>query len=162
MHCITLNQFTVYLTQKLWILDQIDFWGRVTHICVSKLTIISSENGLSPGHRKVMIYIPMLEYFNWTLGNKLQWNLYIFIQENAFETVVRDLVTILLRPQRVEAVTKWSPNPWRQFQMHFLEWKYINFTEVWDIQYLRDSRCEYLNHYIFKDVMVQIFTSAIS
>ena len=24
-------------------------WGRVTHICVSKLTIIASDNGLSPG-----------------------------------------------------------------------------------------------------------------
>ena len=24
-------------------------WGRVTHICVSKLTIIGSDNGLSPG-----------------------------------------------------------------------------------------------------------------
>ena len=34
----------------------------------------------------------MLEYFDWTFGNKIQWNLsrnlYIFIQENAFENVV--------------------------------------------------------------------------
>ena len=27
-------------------------WGRVTHICVSKLTIIGSDNGLLPGHLK--------------------------------------------------------------------------------------------------------------
>ena len=27
-------------------------WGRVTHICVSKLTIIGSDNGLSPGRRQ--------------------------------------------------------------------------------------------------------------
>ena len=31
-------------------------WGRVTHICVSKLTIISSDNGLSPGRRQAIIW----------------------------------------------------------------------------------------------------------
>ena len=30
-------------------------WGRVTHICVSKLTIIGSDNGLSPGRRQAII-----------------------------------------------------------------------------------------------------------
>ena len=31
-------------------------WGRVTHICVSKLPIISSDNGLSPGRRQAIIW----------------------------------------------------------------------------------------------------------
>ena len=31
-------------------------WGRTTHICVSKLTIIVSDNGLSPGRRQVIIW----------------------------------------------------------------------------------------------------------
>ena len=31
-------------------------WGRVTHICVSKLTIIGSDNGLSPGPRQAIIW----------------------------------------------------------------------------------------------------------
>ena len=31
-------------------------WGRVTHICVSKLTIISSDNGLSPDRRQAIIW----------------------------------------------------------------------------------------------------------
>ena len=31
-------------------------WGRVTHICVSKLTIISPDNGLSPGRRQTIIW----------------------------------------------------------------------------------------------------------
>ena len=30
-------------------------WGRVTHICVGKLTIIGSDNGLSPGRRQIII-----------------------------------------------------------------------------------------------------------
>ena len=31
-------------------------WGRVTHICVTKLTIIGSDNGLSPGRRQAIIW----------------------------------------------------------------------------------------------------------
>ena len=31
-------------------------WGRVTHICVSKLAIIGSDNGLSPGRRQAIIW----------------------------------------------------------------------------------------------------------
>ena len=31
-------------------------WGRVMHICVSKLTIICSDNGLSPGRRQAIIW----------------------------------------------------------------------------------------------------------
>ena len=31
-------------------------WGRVMHICVSKLTIIASDNGLSPGRRQAIIW----------------------------------------------------------------------------------------------------------
>ena len=31
-------------------------WGRVTHICVGKLTIIGSDNGLSPGRRQALIW----------------------------------------------------------------------------------------------------------
>ena len=46
---------------------------------------------------------------NWTLGNKLQWkpnrNLYIFIQENAFENIVWEMVAVLSRPQCVNRVT---------------------------------------------------------
>ena len=30
-------------------------WGRVTHTCVGKLTIIGSDNGLSPGRRQPII-----------------------------------------------------------------------------------------------------------
>ena len=31
-------------------------WGRVTHICVGKLTIIGSDNGLSPGRRQAIVW----------------------------------------------------------------------------------------------------------
>ena len=42
------------------ILDKTDHvlthWGRVTHICLNKLTIIGSNNGLSPGRRQAIIW----------------------------------------------------------------------------------------------------------
>ena len=31
-------------------------WGRVTHLCISELSIIGSDNGLSPGRRQVIIW----------------------------------------------------------------------------------------------------------
>ena len=47
---------------KYWTLLQsyaariLTHWGRVTHICVSKLTIIGSDNGLSPGRRQAIFW----------------------------------------------------------------------------------------------------------
>ena len=35
---------------------QLTHWGRVTHICVSRLTITGSDNGLSPGRRQAIIW----------------------------------------------------------------------------------------------------------
>ena len=60
-------------------------WGRVTHICVGKLTIIGSDNGLSPG--RYSHYLNQCwNIVNWTLRNKFQWNFNrnsnIFIYEN--------------------------------------------------------------------------------
>ena len=42
--------------------------GRVTHICVNKLTIIGSDNGLSPGRRQAIIWTNAGILFIWTLG----------------------------------------------------------------------------------------------
>ena len=36
--------------------NSVTHWGRVTHLCVSKLTITGSDNGLSPGRRQAIIW----------------------------------------------------------------------------------------------------------
>ena len=36
--------------------DMLTHWGRVTHICVGNLTIIGSDNGLSPGRRQAITW----------------------------------------------------------------------------------------------------------
>ena len=35
---------------------ELNHWGRATHICVGKLTIIGSDKGLSPGRRQAIIW----------------------------------------------------------------------------------------------------------
>ena len=47
--------FLQYMNYELIILS-LTHWGRVTHLCVSKLTIIGSDNGLSPGRRQAIIW----------------------------------------------------------------------------------------------------------
>ena len=86
-------------------LNVLTHWGRVTHICISKITIIGSDNGLSPWTAPSHYLNQCWNIVNWTLGNKLQWNLnrnlYIFIQENPLENVVWKMAAILSRPQCV-------------------------------------------------------------
>ena len=43
-------------------------WGRGTHICVSKLTIIASHNGFSPGRRQAIIWTNAGILLIWPLG----------------------------------------------------------------------------------------------
>ena len=44
------------LYQLHWWLITLTHWGRVTHICVSELNIIGSDNGLSPGRCQAIIW----------------------------------------------------------------------------------------------------------
>ena len=36
--------------------EHLTHWGRATHICVSKLTIIGSDSGFSPDRRQAIIW----------------------------------------------------------------------------------------------------------
>ena len=44
------------LTEVGSTIQELTHWGRVMHICVSKLPIIASDNGLSPGRRQAIIW----------------------------------------------------------------------------------------------------------
>ena len=76
----------------------------MTHICVSKITIIGSDNGLSPGRRQAIIWINAGILFiepcgTWNLNRKSS----IFIPANVFQNVVWKMAAILSRPQCVKA-----------------------------------------------------------
>ena len=58
-------------------LTDLAHWGRVTHICVSKLIIIGSDNGLPPGRRQAIIWTNADILLIGPLGTmKTQWNFY--------------------------------------------------------------------------------------
>ena len=72
---------------------------RMTRICVSILTTIGSDNGLSP--RRCLTIIHYLNQcwniVNWTHGNKLQWNL-IAIQTFSFRKMYLQMSSAKWRP----------------------------------------------------------------
>ena len=46
----------MFLWATISVILSLTHWGLVTHICVSKLTIIGSDNGLSPERRQAIIW----------------------------------------------------------------------------------------------------------
>ena len=89
-------------------------WGRMMHICVSKQTIIGSDNGLSPGRRQAIIWINSGMLFIGSLGINfneiLIKNLYILFQENPFENIVWKMASILSRSQCVNMYRRYGSN----------------------------------------------------
>ena len=85
---------------------RVNHWGRMTHICVGKLTTNGSDNGLSPGRRQAIIWAIAGKLLRGPLGKKLPWNFNpswnIFIQENAFGNAVCEVASILSRSQCVK------------------------------------------------------------
>ena len=72
-------------------------WGRVTHICVSKLTTIGSDNGLSPGRRQAIIWRNTGILLNWTLGTN-------------FSEILSKIDTFSFKQMRLKMSSgKWQP-----------------------------------------------------
>ena len=94
---------TLSCVHVMWMLTH---WGRVTHICVSKLTIIGSDNGLSPGRRQAIIWtnagILLIGPLGTNFSEIFNWNSNIFIEDNTFENVVCEMLLISSRPQCVK------------------------------------------------------------
>ena len=93
------------LTAKLFVCAYLTHWGWVMHICISRLTITGSDNGLSPGRRQAIIWTNPGILLIGPLENKLLWKFNlssnIFIHENAIESVVCEMAAISSRPQCV-------------------------------------------------------------
>ena len=91
----------------LMLLMVLTHWGRVMHKCVSELTIVGSDNGLSPGRCQAI---------NWTivrilsigkLGtnfSEILFEIDTFLVKNAFEYVVWKMAAILSRLQCVNTI----------------------------------------------------------
>ena len=81
-------------------------WGRVTHICISKLTIIDSDNGLSPGPCQAII---------WTNA----WILLIRTSGPNFSEISSEIHTFSFKKMH----SKMSSAKWRPFCLDLNELK---------------------------------------
>ena len=102
----------------------------MTYICISRLTVTGSDNGLSRGRRQLSRYLNQWwNIVNWTLRNKLQWkfnrNSNIFIHENAIESVVCEMAAILSWPQWVNVIG------WAHTQNDPWCCTYLSITSSW-------------------------------
>ena len=50
------TQYESYVNSGQTVHVHLNHWGRVSHVCVNKLTITGSDNGLSPGRHQVIIW----------------------------------------------------------------------------------------------------------
>ena len=91
-------------------------WGRVTHICVSELTIIGSDNGLSPGRCQAII---------WTNDDILL----IGPLGTNFNEILFGIQTFLFNKKKNNL--KLSPAKWRPFCLgiNVLKENYDNFGQ---------------------------------
>ena len=93
-------------------------WGRVTHIYVSKLNTIGSDNGLSPGRRQVIICpnVGILLIRNvGTNFREILSEIHTFSSKNAFESIVCEIAAIL---SRSPCVKDRSPDHTRLLLIH--------------------------------------------
>ena len=115
-------------------------WGRVTHICVSKLTVIASDNGLSPGRRQAIIWNNDGILLIWPLGTNFS-EILIEIHSFSFRKMRLKVssakwwpfclglnVLNTLRPEHngcYSADDKFELKFMREGHMEFLVWKVI-------------------------------------
>ena len=72
-------------------------WGWVTHICVSKLTIFGSDNGLSPGLHQVIIWSNVAISLIWPPGTRFSGML-IKILMFSFKKMHLNMLSVKCQP----------------------------------------------------------------
>ena len=78
-------------TLPMWSLTH---WGRVTHICVSKLTVIASDNGLSPSQRQAIIWTSAGILLIGPLGTN-------------FSEILIEIITFSFKKMHLKVSAKW-------------------------------------------------------
>ena len=114
---LSLWEWKMLIISHFNILNQLSNWDWMTHICVSKLTIIGSDNGLSAGRCQAII---------WTNAGKL---LILNLGTN-FRDILRDIHTFSLKKTHL----KMSSVKWQQFCLSLnVSIGYWRHFDVWNI-----------------------------
>ena len=105
-HCLPSH---IYITWHQWVnRHSLTHWGRLTHICVSKLTIIGSDNGLLPERHQAIIWTNAGILLNGPLGTNFS-EILIEILTFSFTKMhlkMSEMASILSRPQCVKGLSK--------------------------------------------------------
>ena len=94
---ISASHHFLFRGTQQWLLVPLTHWGQKTHICVGKLTIIASDNGLSPGRRQAIIWT---NAGMWLIGS-LETNfneILIGIQTFSFKKTQLKMLSVKWRP----------------------------------------------------------------
>ena len=97
--CQGISNHDIYYVEPNWFSPwTLTHWGRVTHICASKLSILGSDNGLSPGRRQAIIQTNAGILLIWPLGTN-------------FSEILIEIDTFSFRKMHL----KMSSGKWRPF-----------------------------------------------
>ena len=125
-------------------------WGRVTHICVGNLTIIASDNGLSPGRRQAIIWTSAGILLIGPLGTNFS-EISIEIQTFLLKKIRLKMLSaeccpfrlglnVLRRTLHKENMPTWLPRPHFNDPLH-------NFPSLWGAVTLRGIRWQHQMHF---------------
>ena len=81
---LVMTKFRLYIYSIISWHHGLTHWGRAMHICIGKLTIIGSANGLSPGRRQAIIWTIARILLIWPLGTNFS-EILIGIQTFSFK-----------------------------------------------------------------------------
>ena len=96
-------------------------WGRVTHICVSDLTSIGSDNGLSPGRRQAIIWTNAGILLIGPLGTN-------------FSSVSMRIPKLVRCHSYIEIIMHFKVVLFLRYKL-FFSWKYNWFCSIWWLWY---------------------------
>ena len=116
----------------LWflLLTPLTHWGRVMHICVSKLTIIGSDNGLSRGRRQAIIWTSAGILLIGSLGTNIS-EILIRIQTFSFKKMLLKMSSAKWRPFCLGLNVLTTGNAWVRNQQWLLQpWCYSTRASV--------------------------------
>ena len=127
---------TVCLTCWASLILRLIHWGRVTHICISKLTTIGSDNGLSPGRRQAIIWTNAGILLIGPLGTN-------------FSKILIKIHTFSFKKMWLKVSTaKWRPSCLGLNVLRYLseihEWSHINFV------YLHNKNVFYIKNLVLQ------------
>ena len=112
-------------------------WGRVTHICLGKLTIIGSDNGLSPKRHQAIIWTNAGILFIGPLGTNFS-EILIATETFSFKKMRLNISSAKWRPfclglnvLNIDCIMDRTKAKYHALQTHHYYGIYIVTTNVW-------------------------------